>query len=44
MSAFSMSSSLTMIIDVKFISQGNSIVCLNDYNEVKLFHTKMIEE
>lgn len=39
-----MSDSLSTIIDIHFIEEGNSIVCLNDENKVNLFHTKMSEE
>jgi hypothetical protein len=35
---------LTTIVDVHFIPEGNAIVCLNDENHVRLFHTKMSEE
>jgi hypothetical protein len=35
---------LTTIVDVNFLPEGSAIVCLNNENHVRLFHTKMSEE
>lgn len=32
---------MARIVDIQFISEGSQIACLNDSNEVSLFHTRM---
>lgn len=43
-SQFHVCAALSNIVDIHFIAEGNAVVCLNDENHIKLFHTKMSEQ
>ena len=38
-----MSNDISPVVDAQFISEGSQIVCLNESNQVNLFHARMSE-